>query len=175
MNGGEKRKPGVQPGRRTFLAGAASLALAPGLAPSLAHAQQPAPRRAADPNGPPIVFVHGNGDSAALWINNIWRFETNGFRRNLLWAVDLPIPNARSDDSKPQEYRSSTEDQMKELAAYVAQVKKTTHQPKVALIANSRGGNTVRNYLKNGGGASSVSHAILCGTPNKGKIGRAHV
>lgn len=170
MNGGEKRKPGVRPGRRSFLAGAASLALAPGLAPSLAHAQQPAPRRAAEPGGPPIVFVHGNGDSAALWINNIWRFETNGFRRNLLWAVDLPIPNARSDDSKPQEYRSSTEDQMKELAAYVAQVKKTTRQPKVALIANSRGGNTVRNYLKNGGGASSVSHAILCGTPNKGIV-----
>ena len=110
MNGGEKRKPDRQPGRRNFLAGAASLALAPGLV----YAQQPAPRRAAaEPSGPPIVFVHGNGDSAALWINNIWRFETNGFRRNLLWAIDLPMPNARSDDSKPQEYRSSTEDQMK--------------------------------------------------------------
>ena len=59
---------------------------------------------------------------------------------------------------------------MKDLAAYVTQVKKTTRQAKVALIASSRGGNTVRNYLKNGGGASSVSHAILCGTPNKGIV-----
>jgi pimeloyl-ACP methyl ester carboxylesterase len=148
------------------MAGAASLALAP----AIARGQQPQQRRAADPGGPPIVFVHGNGDSAALWINNIWRFETNGFRRNLLAAIDFSLPNARTDDSKPQEYRSSTDDAMKELAAYVAQVKKTTRQAKVVLIASSRGGNTVRNYLKNGGGAQSVSHAILCGTPNKGIV-----
>jgi pimeloyl-ACP methyl ester carboxylesterase len=146
-----------------------ALALVPELVPALAFGQQPA-RRAADPASPPIVFVHGNGDSAALWINNFWRFESNGFRRSMLFAVDLSYPIARSDDSKPQDYRSSTEDQLKELAAYVAQVKKTTRQAKVALIASSRGGNTVRNYLKNGGGASSVSHAILCGTPNKGIV-----
>ncbi|MEP7102844.1 MAG: twin-arginine translocation pathway signal, partial [Burkholderiales bacterium] len=36
------------------------------------------------------------------------------------------------------------------------------------LIANSRGGNAVRNYLQNGSGAGKVSHAILCGTPNHG-------
>jgi pimeloyl-ACP methyl ester carboxylesterase len=116
------------------------------------------------------VFVHGNGDSAPLWINNFWRFESNGFKRSLLFAIDFAYPNARSDDSKAQDNRSSTEDAMKDLAAYVAQVKKTTRQAKVALIASSRGGNTVRNYLKNGGGAASVSHAILCGTPNKGIV-----
>jgi len=154
---------GWQPGRRAVLAGAASLW------PALAFGQT-APKRPADPSGPPIVFVHGNGDSAALWINNIWRFETNGFKRGLLHAIDLPWPNARSDDSKEQQYRSSTDDQMKELAAYVAQVRKTTRQSKVALIASSRGGNTVRNYLKNGGGAASASHAILCGTPNRGIV-----
>ena len=27
---------------------------------------------------PPIVFVHGNGDTAALWTTTIWRFESNG-------------------------------------------------------------------------------------------------
>ncbi len=154
-------------GRRAVLAGAASLA------PAIAFGQQPQgqpPQRRADPGGPPIVFVHGNGDSAPLWINNIWRFESNGFKRSLLFAIDFAYPNARSDDSKPQDNRSSTEDAMKDLAAYVAQVKKTTRQAKVALIASSRGGNTVRNYLKNGGGAASVSHAILCGTPNKGIV-----
>ena len=154
---------GLRLGRRAVLAGAASLA------PAIAFGQQPQQRRA-DPSGPPIVFVHGNGDSAPLWINNIWRFESNGFKRSLLFAIDFAYPNARSDDSKPQDNRSSTEDAMKDLAAYVAQVKKTTRQAKVALIASSRGGNTVRNYLKNGGGAASVSHAILCGTPNKGIV-----
>src|SRR5260370_929273 len=33
-----------------------------------------------------------------------------------------------------------------------------------------RGRTTVRNYLKNGGGAASVSHAVLCGTSNKGIV-----
>ena len=155
--------PGHRLGRRAVLAGAGSLA------PAFAFGQQPQQRRA-DPSGPPIVFVHGNGDGAPLWINNIWRFESNGFKRGLLFAIDFAYPNARSDDSKPQDNRSSTEDAMKDLAAYVAQVKKTTRQAKVALIASSRGGNTVRNYLKNGGGAASVSHAILCGTPNKGIV-----
>jgi hypothetical protein len=32
----------------------------------------------------------------------------------------------------------------------------------------SRGGMTIRNYLKNAGGAAVVSHAVLCGTPNQG-------
>ena len=66
------------------------------------------------------MFVHGNGDSAALWINNIWRFEANGYRRNFLHAIDFRYPSARSDDSKPRPGRSSAEDQMKELAAFVA-------------------------------------------------------
>ncbi len=136
--------------------------------PALALGQGTQRRPPAD--APPVVFVHGNGDSGALWINNIWRFDANGYKRNHLFAIDFAYPNARSDDSKPQKLRSSTEDAMKELAAYVAQVRKTTRRPKVALIASSRGGNTVRNYLKNGGGAESVSHAILCGTPNKGIV-----
>ena len=30
---------------------------------------------------PPIVFVHGNGDTAALWTTTLWRFESNGWPR----------------------------------------------------------------------------------------------
>src|SRR3546814_10560906 len=29
---------------------------------------------------------------------------------------------------------------------------------------------SIRNYIKNGGGAAKVSHAVLCGTPNHGVI-----
>ena len=151
-----------RPTRRAVLAGAAALA------PSLAFGQ----RRQAEPreSEPAIVFVHGNGDSAAVWINNFWRFESNGVLRNRLFAIDFPYPLARTDDSKPQALRSSTEDQMRELAAFVADVRNKTRRRKVALIASSRGGNAVRNYLKNGGGAEFVSHAVLCGTPNKGIV-----
>ena len=151
-----------RPTRRAVLAGAAVLA------PSLAFGQ----RRQAEPreSEPAIVFVHGNGDSAAVWINNVWRFESNGVFRSRLFAIDFPYPLARTDDSKPQALRSSTEDQMRELAAFVADVRDKTRRRKVALIASSRGGNAVRNYLKNGGGAEFVSHAVLCGTPNKGIV-----
>ena len=156
--------------RRRLLAGAAALW------PALAFGQQPQQHRqrqtpASEPGmPPPVVFVHGNGDSGALWINNIWRFEANGYRRDHLFAIDFSNPVALGDDSKTQPFRSSTAEAMKELAAFVAQVKKETRRRKVALIASSRGGNTVRNYLVNGGGAASVSHAVLCGTPNKGIV-----
>lgn len=153
--------------RRSLLVGAAALW------PTVTLGQQPqAPRRQAPANEPmpPVVFVHGNGDSGALWINNLWRFEANGYKRSHLFAIDFSFPSALSDDSKVQPFRSSTADALKELSAFVAQVKKDTRRRKVALIASSRGGNAVRNYLKNGGGADSVSHAVLCGTPNRGVV-----
>ena len=154
--------------RRALLGGTAALW------PSLALAQQqpaPPPRRPAPANEgpPPVVFVHGNGDSSALWINNIWRFEANGYKRNQLFAIDFAYPNARREDAKPELFRSSAEDQTKELAAFVAQALKATGRRKVALVGASRGGNAVRSYLKSGG-AQFVSHAVLCGTPNKGVV-----
>jgi triacylglycerol lipase len=50
----------------------------------------------------PVVFVHGNGDTAGLWISTFWRFEQNGWPRELLHAVDLRYPNARGVDAVPQ-------------------------------------------------------------------------
>ncbi len=117
---------------------------------------------------PPIVFVHGNGDTAALWQTTIWRFESNGDERTLLHAIDFSNPLVRSEDAKPQPLRSSTAEQMAELARKVAEVRRLTGRDKVVLIGNSRGGYAIRNYLKNGGGAAYVSDAILCGTPNHG-------
>ena len=157
---------------RRALLGAGAV-LWPAITPGLAEAQQqPAPRRPSGiDSGPPVVmFVHGAGDSSALWINNIWRFEANGYKRNQLFAIDFTYPNARREDAKPDPFRSSTEDQMKELAEFVAQALKATRRRKLALVGSSRGGNAIRNYLKNGGGAEFVSHAVLCGTPNKGVV-----
>ena len=53
---------------------------------------------------PPIVFVHGNGDTAALWTTTVWRFESNGYDRKLLHAVDFRYPLARSDARFNDEY-----------------------------------------------------------------------
>lgn len=119
-------------------------------------------------NQPPIVFVHGNGDSAALWMTTLWRFESNGWPRDRLVALNMPYPTARDDDTKPQEGRSSADDQMRTLATEVTRVLQATGARKVVLMGNSRGGNAIRAYIQNGGGASTVSYAILGGTPSHG-------
>lgn len=117
---------------------------------------------------PPILFVHGNGDSAALWITTIWRFESNGYPRDRLFAIDLIAPTARDDDAVPQTNRSSTRDVRDQLAAKVDQILARSGSAKLALVASSRGANTVRNYLKNGGGAAKVGWAVLGGGVNHG-------
>ncbi len=117
---------------------------------------------------PPVVFVHGNGDSATLWQTTLWRFESNGWPRDRLHAIELPYPLARDDDSKAQPGRTSTAEHMAFLKAEVEKVLRATGASQVVLVGNSRGGNAIRNYIQNGGGAPSVSHAILGGTPNHG-------
>jgi len=117
---------------------------------------------------PPIVFMHGNGDTAALWTTTLWRFESNGWPRERLHAVDVPYPQSRDDDTKPQDGRSSAAENRRTLAAEVDKVLASTGAKQVVLIANSRGGNAVRDYIANGGGVTKVSHAILGGTPNHG-------
>ncbi|MES2785926.1 MAG: twin-arginine translocation pathway signal [Pseudomonadota bacterium] len=117
---------------------------------------------------PPIVFVYGNGDTAALWQTTVWRFESNGWPRSRLHAIDLPYPLARDDDTKPQPGRTSTAEHMAFLKSEVEKVLKTTGASQVVLVGNSRGGNAIRNYIYNGGGDRTVSHAILGGTPNHG-------
>ena len=117
---------------------------------------------------PPIVFVHGNGDSASIWQTTVWRFESNGWPTERLHAIDLPYPLARDDDSKAQPGRTSTAEHMAYLQSEVDKVLKATGARQVVLVANSRGGNAVRNYIQNGGGEKTVSHAVLGGTPNHG-------
>ena len=63
--------------------------------------------------------------------------------------------------------QSSTEDQRRELGEAIKALKRRTGASRVALVGNSRGGNPIRNYIKNGG-AADVSHAVLCGVPNHG-------
>jgi pimeloyl-ACP methyl ester carboxylesterase len=116
---------------------------------------------------PPILFVHGNGDHAALWMTTLWRMESNGVPRERMFAINFTDPLARSDDHIAQDNRSSTEDQRRELGEAIAQLKQRTGSARLALVGNSRGGNSIRSYVKNGG-AGDVSHAVLCGVPDHG-------
>jgi triacylglycerol lipase len=116
----------------------------------------------------PIVFVHGNGDHAGLWDTTIWRFESNGWPANRLFAVDLPNPSASARYTVAERNRSTPADQTAALAAFVTRVLLATGSDKVVLVGSSRGGMTIRNYVRFGGGAAHVSHAILSGAPNHG-------
>lgn len=116
----------------------------------------------------PVIFVHGNGDHAGLWDNVIWRFESNGYPASRLFAVDLPNPSASSTITAAERNRSTPADQTAALAAFVTRVLLTTGASKVALVGSSRGGMTIRNYVRFGGGAAHVSHVITGGTPNHG-------
>jgi triacylglycerol lipase len=117
----------------------------------------------------PIVFMPGNGDNAALWQTTFWRFESNGWPRNKLHAVNLPFPLARGDDSKPEPGRTSIAEATAFLKSEIASVLKDTGATQVILVGNSRGGYPIRNYIQNDPeGAQTVSKAILGGTPNHG-------
>jgi pimeloyl-ACP methyl ester carboxylesterase len=149
--------------RRTLLKGAGTLPWLAANFPMPALSQSASAASAA----PPILFVHGNGDHAALWITTLWRMESNGVARDRMFAINFTDPLARNDDGVAQPNRSSTEDQRRELADAIKALKQSTGASRVALVGNSRGGNAIRNYIKNGGSAD-ISHAVLCGTPNHG-------
>ncbi|WP_316213985.1 hydrolase [Bradyrhizobium sp. SZCCHNR2032] len=150
--------------RRTVLQGMGSLPLLSAVFSVRASAQS-----AAAPGAeiPPVLFVHGNGDHAALWMTTLWRMESNGVPRGRMAALNFTDPLARNDDGVAQPNRSSTEDQRRELAAAIKALKGETGAARIALVGSSRGGYAIRNVIKNGG-AADISHAVLCGTPNHG-------
>src|SRR6202011_3769975 len=152
--------------RRTVLKGVGTLPLAAGNFGFSAFAQAP-PAAPSASEIPPILFVHGLGDHAPLWITTMWRMESNGVPRDRMFAINFTDPLARTDDTKPEPNKSSTEDQRRELGDAVKELKRRTGAPRVALVGNSRGGYPIRFYIKSGGGGD-VSHAVLCGVPNHG-------
>jgi pimeloyl-ACP methyl ester carboxylesterase len=121
---------------------------------------------AEDQRAVPIVFVHGDSDLAATWETQIWRFESNGYPRDRLFAISFTDPQARDDDTVAQANRSSTQDQIRELTAFIDGVKAQTGAPRVALVALSRGGYATREYVA--ANPASVTQAALGGTPNHG-------
>ena len=158
-----KTSPGSMTRRRLLLTAAAA-----GAAPLAGCATTPDPDAGVDAETrPPIVFVHGNGDSASIWTTTIWRFESNGWPRERLFAINMPYPNARADDAKEQPGASSIAEYTAHLAAEVKKVLAATGASKVILIGNSRGGYPIRNFVATGG-AAQVSQVVLGGVPNHG-------
>ena len=120
--------------RRMLLKGASALPLAAGAFGLSAFAQTAPTAPAAQV--PPILFVHGNGDHAALWMTQLWRMESNGVARERMMAINFTDPLARSDDNVEQPNRSSTAQQRHELGLAIAELKRRTGATRVALVAN---------------------------------------
>ncbi|MBV8916825.1 MAG: hydrolase, partial [Bradyrhizobium sp.] len=95
--------------RRTILKAASVLPLAAGSLDWRAFAQN-APATAPAAEIPPMLFVHGNGDQAPIWMTTFWRMESNGILRDRLFAINFTDPLARTDDTVAQPQHSSTED-----------------------------------------------------------------
>src|ERR1700693_3065625 len=125
--------------RRTILQGAGALPLVAGNLgfAAFAQAQSAAPGAA---EIPPIVFAHGNGEQAPLWMTTLWRMETNGVPRDRMLAINFTDPLGRAGDNNTQPNKSSTEDQRREVGDAVKELKRRTGAPRVALVGNSRGG-----------------------------------
>ncbi|WP_417516506.1 twin-arginine translocation pathway signal [Minwuia sp.] len=143
---------------RLAIAATAVISLGAPMAMAASHADKPTP----------VIFVHGDSDTAANWKTTIWRFESNGYPSDRLFAVDLDNPAARSDDTKPQPNRSSTTDVASQLGGFVTRVLLNTGAKKVALVGNSRGCQTIRNYVENGGGAALTETLVLTGCVHHG-------
>jgi Lipase C-terminal domain/Lipase (class 2) len=152
--------------RRTILQGAAVLPLATNNF-GFGAAAQPGTALSPPAELPPLLFAHGNGEQAPLWMTTMWRMESNGVARERMFAINFADPSALADDAVPEPNKSSTEDQRRELGEAVKELKRRTGAARVALVGNSRGGYPIRNYIRNGG-AGDVSHAVLCGVPNHG-------
>jgi pimeloyl-ACP methyl ester carboxylesterase len=117
----------------------------------------------------PILFVHGNGDTAALWMTTIWRFESNGYPRELMDAVDFTDPVASAVYDQKQPDRSTAEEATQQLAGAAAALRKRTGAAKIILIGHARGGLIIRNYLRESG-AGTTAIAILCSAPDHGLV-----
>src|SRR5438128_12565667 len=82
--------------RRTILRGVAALPFA-AFSLRFGAAAQTDPVVPGAAQIPPILFVHGNGDHAALWMTTLSRMESNGVARDRVFAINFTDPQARAD------------------------------------------------------------------------------
>ena len=109
---------------------------------------------------PPVGFVHGEGDSAAYWQDMVWRFESNGWPRDHLFALQLPHPKAVAGNSNPEPTGRVVPDQISQLGAQVDSILALTHAKQVVLVGHERGARLIRDFVMRGG-EHLVSHAVL--------------
>lgn len=127
---------------------------------------------ASDPY-PPVIFVHDRGDSAASWQTMIWRFESNGWPRQRLFAIDVPYPPAGIGDTTPQTGRASGADPMQSVSDEVDRVLARTRAGKAVVVGSSSDGYVVRSSVKDGAAAKTALRAALVDGVHHGFVPRS--
>ncbi len=108
-------------------------------------------------NRNPVVFVHGNGDSAEGWQRQISRFEENGCTDDEFFAITLDPPQNESNIHYANQLKLFMEDVLQKTGA-----------SKIDLVAHSLGCTVSRHYIKFMGGSRIVEHAVLISGGNHG-------
>jgi triacylglycerol lipase len=101
----------------------------------------------------PVIFIHGNSDSAAGWKNSIETFSKNGYKPSEMYAMTWgPMDPLKSG----QQYHS--EKNLEEVRAFIEAVKKYTGAEKVDVIGHSMGVTLARKAIQGGDGFDSQTH-----------------
>lgn len=101
----------------------------------------------------PVVFIHGNGDSAAGWNTQIQRFRDKGYAENELFAITLIPPQ----NENHQHYAA-------QIKTFIENILSQKGTKKVNVIAHSLGCTVTRHYIKFMEGDKKVANAVLvCG------------
>ena len=103
----------------------------------------------------------------AIWQTTIWRFESNGYPRDRLFAISFTDPQARDDNTAAQPNRSSTDDELRELTDVHRRSRFSDRARRRSPSSRCRAAATRRAIIA-AGSPGKVSAVALGGTPNHG-------
>jgi triacylglycerol esterase/lipase EstA (alpha/beta hydrolase family) len=95
----------------------------------------------------PVIFIHGNSDSAAGWKNSIEHFSKEGYKPSEMYAMTW----GPSDPRKAGEQHHSQK-YLEEVRGFIEAVKKYTGAEKVDVIGHSMGVTLARKAIQGGDG-----------------------
>ncbi|AKQ64979.1 lipase [Myxococcus hansupus] len=118
-------------------------AFAQGDVPSFGGRARPGEKLANEP----VVFIHGNGDSAAGWEKSIEHFASQGYKPSEMYAMTWgpQNPMLASQQHHSREYKE-------EVRAFIQAVKEYTGAEKVDVIGHSMGVTLARKAIQGGDG-----------------------
>jgi triacylglycerol lipase len=100
----------------------------------------------------PVIFIHGNSDSAAGWKNSIETFSKNGYKPSEMYAMTWGPSNP-----KLAGQQTHSEKYLGEVRAFIEAVKKYTGAEKVDVIGHSMGVTLARKAIQGGDGFDPYS------------------